>query len=182
MKKTNKYLVQVQKHLMDRGAVTDSRIVAKLFDKRHDNVLRAIQNLECSDEFAQLNFEQCSYKDVNNQSRSMIKIKRDGLMFLVMGFTGRHAAQFKEYFIKAFNTMRAYIVTQEGGRVRDNKYTRLAYKVLGFEQSNDSKNGRNTLQSTDIIKLKAIENIITFMLDSGKTYVEIERNLALIVG
>ena len=33
-------------------AFTTSRQVAELFGKRHDNVLAAIENLECSDEFA----------------------------------------------------------------------------------------------------------------------------------
>lgn len=38
--------------------VTDSRKVAAKFGKRHREVLRAIRNLECSDDFTRRNFAQ----------------------------------------------------------------------------------------------------------------------------
>ena len=45
---------------VDSGNVfTTSRTVAELFGKRHGNVLRDIENLDCSDEFKRLNFEFC---------------------------------------------------------------------------------------------------------------------------
>ncbi|MFT3804971.1 MAG: Rha family transcriptional regulator [Burkholderiaceae bacterium] len=37
---------------------TTSLAVAKKFEKRHDNVLRAIKRLECDAEFSRLNFEE----------------------------------------------------------------------------------------------------------------------------
>ncbi|EFM6960708.1 Rha family transcriptional regulator, partial [Escherichia coli] len=37
-------------------AVTTSFAVAEYFCKRHDNVLRAIANIECSEKFNALNF------------------------------------------------------------------------------------------------------------------------------
>jgi len=42
--------------------VTTSRKVAEVFDKRHDNVLRDIQKLDCSEGFFVLNFEEKKYK------------------------------------------------------------------------------------------------------------------------
>ena len=36
--------------------VTDSRNVAAVFGKRHEDVLRAIRYLECSEEFTERNF------------------------------------------------------------------------------------------------------------------------------
>lgn len=92
-------------NLHDDKITTTSLIVAEAFGKQHKNVLRAIQNLECSEEFRLLNFEQSSY--INEQNREMLayEITKDGFMFLVMGFTGARAAQWKEAFINAFNKM-----------------------------------------------------------------------------
>ena len=42
---------------------TTSLQVAERFGKRHDNVLRAIESLECSKEFTDLNFEVSAYTD-----------------------------------------------------------------------------------------------------------------------
>lgn len=38
---------------------------------------------------------------------------RDGFVFLVMGFTGKMAAKFKEAYIKAFNAMEAMLRARE---------------------------------------------------------------------
>lgn len=40
---------------------------------------------------------------------------RDGFTFLVMGFTGKVAAQFKEAYIEAFNEMEKAISTSKEG-------------------------------------------------------------------
>lgn len=42
----------------------DSLVVAKIFEKRHDNVVRDIRNLDCSEEFRLLNFEESSYTNL----------------------------------------------------------------------------------------------------------------------
>ena len=41
------------------SAMTDSLKVSKAFNKKHYNVIRDIENLECSHDFAKLNFEVC---------------------------------------------------------------------------------------------------------------------------
>ncbi|MGS3141510.1 Rha family transcriptional regulator [Aeromonas sanarellii] len=84
---------------------TTSRQVAELFGKRHDNVLAAIEKLGCSKEFAKLNFEVC-FENSELQNGKQLKyynITKDGMVFLVMGFTGKKAAQLKELYILAFN-------------------------------------------------------------------------------
>ena len=93
--------------------VTDSRKVAEAFGKRHDNVLRAISKLGCSELFAKLNFEVC-FENSELQNGKPLKyynITKDGMVFLVMGFTGKQAAQFKELCIRAFNWMAEQIRT-----------------------------------------------------------------------
>jgi len=84
---------------------TTSMIVAEIFEKRHDNVLRDIYNLECSPEFRSLNFEESSYKTSQNKNAPMYFITKDGFMMLAMGFTGEKATKFREAFIAAFNKM-----------------------------------------------------------------------------
>ncbi|QGH35165.1 phage regulatory protein [Gracilibacillus salitolerans] len=86
-------------------AVTDSLTVAEVFGKRHDLVMRDIRNLECSESFNLLNFAEIDYLDDRNRSYKKFLIKRDGLAFLVFGYTGKKAAEYKEKYIQAFNTM-----------------------------------------------------------------------------
>ncbi|HGJ5874725.1 Rha family transcriptional regulator [Arsenophonus apicola] len=95
-------------------AITTSQDVAEYFNKRHDNVLRAIGSLECSSEFRLLNFEETFYIRENPNGGDGISTKcyemtKDGFVFLVMGFTGKKAAQFKEAYIAEFNRMEAQL-------------------------------------------------------------------------
>ncbi|END4339070.1 Rha family transcriptional regulator, partial [Shigella sonnei] len=83
-------------------AVTTSIAIAEFFGKRHDNVLRAIANTECSPEFNALNFEDVTYTDAKGEKRPMYQITKNGFVFLVMGFTGKKAAAFKEAYIAEF--------------------------------------------------------------------------------
>lgn len=97
--------------------VTTSLKIAEIFGKSHAHVLRDIKALECSDSFRKSNFG-LSYiiKQLpNNGSKQlpMYYITRDGFMFLVMGFTGKTAAKWKEAYIKAFNEMEAKIRAEQ---------------------------------------------------------------------
>ena len=82
-----------------------TRLIADKFGKRHDNILRAVQGAECTDEFARLNFEVSNYMDSTGKSNREYLVTRDGFMYLVMGFTGREAARWKEAFIAAYNKL-----------------------------------------------------------------------------
>ncbi|PKR82427.1 phage antirepressor KilAC domain-containing protein [Heyndrickxia camelliae] len=85
--------------------VTDSLMVAEVFEKPHKDILKKIRNLDCSKEFTERNFSPSTYNDSTGRSLSRFLIKRDGLVFLVMGFTGVKAAEYKEKYIEAFNNM-----------------------------------------------------------------------------
>jgi len=91
---------------LDHGEVwTTSLLVAEKFGKRHADVMRAVQNLECSPEFAKRNFALSEYRDPTGRVLPMYRISRDGFSFMAMGFTGREAAKWKESFISAFGQM-----------------------------------------------------------------------------
>lgn len=90
---------------------TTSLKISEAFNKKHGNVLRAIDNIltQVSDSFGELNFESSDYQQENNlgvmaKYRSY-NLTRDGLMILVMGFTGKEAMAIKEWYINAFNLM-----------------------------------------------------------------------------
>ncbi|AMV72211.1 hypothetical protein DBW_1857 [Desulfuromonas sp. DDH964] len=102
--------------ITEEKVVTTSLVIAEAFEKRHDLVMRSIRGLECSNEFAARNFAGGSYLDANNQARPMFTITRDGFAFLAMGFTGKRAAEFKEKFIGAFNTMEQALIEGQGER------------------------------------------------------------------
>lgn len=89
--------------------VTDSLIIAESFGKRHDHVLRDIRELECSQEFSLSNFGECDYTAQNGQTYTKYLITQDGFSFLVMGYTGKEAARFKEMYINEFNRMKNQI-------------------------------------------------------------------------
>ena len=84
---------------------TTSLAIAERFGKLHKNVLRAIETLECSERFQRLNFEPVTYKGGNGELRPMYAITKNGFAFLVMGFTGKEAAAWKERYIEAFDAM-----------------------------------------------------------------------------
>ncbi len=83
--------------------ITTSLIVAEVFGKEHKNILRDIENLSCSDNFNRLNFEHIKYFDSRGREQKAYEITKDGFSFLVMGYTGEKAGEFKEKFITEFN-------------------------------------------------------------------------------
>ncbi|MBO2700762.1 Rha family transcriptional regulator [Shewanella algae] len=100
--------VQSLNHLVcaqDGALITTSINVAEAFGKRHDDVLRKIKALDCSDNFNARNFTGVEYLDAKGEKRPMWQMTKDGFMFLVMGFTGKKAAAIKEAYINAFNWM-----------------------------------------------------------------------------
>lgn len=93
----------------DDKAFCDSLQVAKTFGKYHKNILRDIRNLNCSAEFNKLNFECINYKDGRGRTQQKYIMTKDGFTFLVMGYRGKKAAEFKEAYIRRFNEMAEFI-------------------------------------------------------------------------
>lgn len=93
-------------------AVTTSLRIADVFGKAHRSVLRKIEQIISENDSAQ-NCAQCfkrsSYKDESGKRNPMYYINRDGFVFLVMGFTGKKANEWKWRYIQAFNQMESYI-------------------------------------------------------------------------
>ncbi|HAG2136704.1 TPA: hypothetical protein G8V68_000735 [Salmonella enterica] len=88
-------------------ALTTSRYVADYFGKLHKDVIRKVESLDCSPDFTERNFTLSEYTDSTGRKLPMYDITKDGFVFLVMGFTGKKAARFKEAYIAEFNRMEA---------------------------------------------------------------------------
>ena len=98
--------------MIEGKPMTTSVIVAKKFGREHRNVMQSIDNLDCSAEFRELNFQRTTYKSVQGHDKPMSLMTRDGFTFLCMGFTGDKAAKWKEAYIKAFNMMEDRLTKQ----------------------------------------------------------------------
>lgn len=98
-------LVQLQEQ--NGVPVVGSREVADRFGKRHDHVLRAIlDKIEVNPILGAPNyFIETSYLDKSNRQSKEFLMTRDGFSFIVMGFTGKEADEWKLKYIDAFNKM-----------------------------------------------------------------------------
>ena len=108
---------------------TDSRKVSAVFGKRHDRVLRAIDNLlkNLHGEHRAMFGDMLVQVDIGNgavRHDRAYSITRDGFNLLVMGFTGEKALNYKLAYIDAFNGMAAFIKNQRTG---------LTYQFLAKE-------------------------------------------------
>lgn len=90
----------------DGKAVTTSKAVAEYFHKEHQKVVLKISQLDCSEQFLTRNFWRVQFEHRGN-TYDAYEMTKDGFVFLVMGFTGKKAAAFKEAYIAEFNRMEA---------------------------------------------------------------------------
>ena len=102
---------------LDGIPVVSSRLIAEKFEKEHKVVLRSIRNVECSDDFRRNNFVPSTYKNSQNKTQTEYLLTKDGFAFIIMGFTGKRAAQFKEAYINKFNEMEKFIKEREIARL-----------------------------------------------------------------
>tara|TARA_Y100000310_G_C20688537_1_gene820707 strand:+ start:2790 stop:3476 length:687 start_codon:yes stop_codon:yes gene_type:complete len=85
--------------------MVSSQLVADKFGKVHAKLIVDIEKLHCSDDFKVANFRTCSFTNKMNRVFDGYMMTKDGFAFLCMGFTGKKAGEWKEKYIKAFNSM-----------------------------------------------------------------------------
>ena len=184
-------------YLKNDEAVCSSLRVAEKFGKRHADVMRAIDSLIKNDPTQ--NCVRCikrgMYIDAKGERRPMYTMNRDGFTFLVMGFTGKKANEWKWQYIKAFNQMEKFIREKETQAWIDSrktgKLTRKAetdtikklveyakaqgsqhadklymtYSKLANKMAGVSKRDKATL--IQLNNLSLMEHIILCVIDSG---------------
>lgn len=109
---------------IDGIAMVSSRDVAAMFEKRHDNVLQAIESADCSASFRNLNFKVSYYREGKGKYKEILMTK-NGFAFVVMGFTGKKAAKFKEAYITRFDEMEQFIYSRNLARLEYPELTEM---------------------------------------------------------
>lgn len=123
--------------LVDRDGdrvFTTSLKVAEHFHKRHDHVLRAIENLldemdrpfngpnfgaidernfALIAEFQRRNFQGGEYQDSRGRAKPMYKLTEESFALLAMGFTGKDVLVWKIKFLAAFRDMERQLLSQK---------------------------------------------------------------------
>lgn len=137
-------------YLNNNEAVCDSLLVAEKFGKRHADVIEKIEKI-ISDDSTE-NSVQCfipsCYKDGTGKNNKMYLMNRDGFTFLVMGFTGKKANEWKWNYINAFNSMEAilrerstqtWIETRQQGKLTRKSETDVIKQLVEYAKSQGSE-------------------------------------------
>ena len=161
--------------------ITTSLAVSQHFNKKHQHILEAIRNLECSPEFGASNFRLSSYTTSQGKQLPMYEITRDGFSFLCMGFTGAQAAAWKEKYIAAFNALEArqqppadrletHMAQLAAGMNTLLAQNRMVHKYIALLEMNQK--GRRRIKRED-------EAIILRLRDEGLSQADIARLLRI---
>ncbi|WP_010501393.1 Rha family transcriptional regulator [Paenibacillus elgii] len=133
----SKLILNPEYRLYERSgqAFCSSRQVAEEFERRHDNVLQAIDGIaalknqastesrnglseelekmltggQTIEQFVRENFFEQSYKDASGKRAREVMVTRKGAMLVVMGFTGRKATAVKIGLLNRFEAMEGFI-------------------------------------------------------------------------
>lgn len=184
-------------YLKNDEAVCDSLLVAERFGKRHADVIRAIENLQKNDSTQNCVrcFKKSSYQDEQGKPRPMYYINRDGFTFLVMGFTGKKANEWKWNYINAFNSMEAilrersteaWLETRQQGKLTRKAETDIIQKLVEYAKEQGSEHSdrlymtysklankmagikkRDEATVSQLNNLSLMENIILNCIQSG---------------
>ncbi|MEK4789338.1 Rha family transcriptional regulator [Bacillus sp. FSL K6-2971] len=101
--------------IKDNQVVTDSLTISRVFEKRHDSVLRdievQIEKLKQADEteFSLHNFVESTYENEQKRKYRKFNLTEDAFTLVVMSYTTPAAMKMKIRFINEFKKMKNYI-------------------------------------------------------------------------
>ncbi|MCZ3947229.1 ORF6C domain-containing protein [Lactobacillus gasseri] len=165
--------------MKDGRAVTSSLEAAKIFDKRHDHVMRDINNLKKDvPNFGEMFFE-AETTDSYGRKQKINYMNRDGFSLLVMGYTGKKAMEFKLKYIEAFNKMEAYIREQETAKqlpqtpeellqLTMKATNHLDQRVTNVEEDIDYLKNKSEVDENQRYKLQKVRNKRCIEVCGGK--------------
>ena len=160
----------------DGKLVTDSLHIAKIFERRHDNIIQSIREIyNKKPEFALLNFQESSYITSQNKQIPMFYISEEGFTILAMSFTTDKAFDFKIAYIKKFNEMRDQLKPKTTIEILQGSINELAR----IENQVKSIDGRVENLSKDLIDLKTFKNDWENKKKYSESLLEPERSLVL---
>lgn len=149
--------------------ITTSLIVAQVFGKEHNKVCRDIENLSCSEHFRVANFGDTPYvHPQNGQTYKMYTMTKDGFSFLVMGYTGEKAGEFKEKFINEFNKREAMLKSEDYILMRSMQILQDRIKVI--EAQTEQIREENRLLTNEIKEAAPKVQYVNDVIQSVNTY------------
>lgn len=140
--------------IKDGKSITTSKLVAQYFNKRHSYVLFRIEQLEYSPSFTSANFianEELIQVGTVKRKSKYYEITKDGLVFLLMSFTGQKASLFKIEYIEAFNMMEQKL---------NNHYKQLEKILLKYSQCKKIASGSGRSLATWKTEKRILEQVI----------------------
>ena len=149
--------------------VTTSLIVAQVFGKEHSKVCRDIEGLSCSESFRVANFGEATFENQKTgQNHKMYEITKDGFSFLVMGYTGKKAGEFKEMFINEFNKREMMLKSDDYilARSQEILHNRLLLAEKQLEAAQATINSQSAQLKAQASKVEYTDNV----LNSTNTY------------
>lgn len=148
--------------------VTTSLIVAKVFGKEHSKVIRDIESLSCSKSFNAANFGVITYTDARSREQRAYEMTKDGFSFLVMGYTGEKAGQFKELFISEFNKREVMLRSDDYILARSQEI--LQKRLLAAEQRVQILESENEAQQEELKAIAPLADYTREVLQSTSTF------------
>lgn len=148
--------------------VTTSLIVSQVFGKEHSKVCRDIENLSCSASFNAANFGVIEYTDSRGRVQKAYQMTKDGFSFLVMGYTGDKAGEFKEQFINEFNKREMMLKSDDYilARSQEILHNRLQLAEKQLELAQETITTQNEQLKLQAPKVKYVDDV----LQSVNTY------------
>ncbi|MEC0497193.1 Rha family transcriptional regulator [Bacillus glycinifermentans] len=125
--------------IKENTAVTDSLTIAEMFGKRHDHVLRDIENqmVLAGEEFSAPNFGESTYTNERGRTYPKYDLTEEAFTLVVFGYNTKEAVQTKIKFIQEFKRMKEYIQKQQQPKAMNAKESILANMKLTIQLNDD---------------------------------------------
>ena len=126
--------------IVDGKPTTTTHNIAKVYGKRHDNVLAIVRaRIADAGEWGVLNFKETPYADPQNgQTYQVIRMTKKGFHFVVGKFTGSKAVQHQIAFADEFERMEQELLKQQAPTQRPYNPA-IDYERISPAQAQDIK-------------------------------------------
>ncbi|WP_226570359.1 Rha family transcriptional regulator, partial [Bacillus stratosphericus] len=123
----------------ENEVVTDSLTIAEMFDKRHDHVLRDIENqmVLAGEEFSLPNFGESTYTNERGKQYPKYDLTEEAFTLIAFSYNTKEAVQTKIRFIQEFKRMKEYIQSQERPKAMSDKESLVASMKLTIQLNED---------------------------------------------
>ena len=155
--------------------LTNSKLVAEVFEKEHKNVMQSIRKLmvgTAQNSAVHQMFSESTYLNEQNKEQPMFIMNQDGFTLLAMGFNGKKAMEFKLKYIEAFNKMKKEIESSKPSLPQN--YLEALKSLVKAEEEREQLALENRKQQQEIVTISKanmeLGNKITEMLPKVSYY------------